>query len=153
MEQIFIPTWEMYMGSCYFFAGTLLLWQQIQSARDPAVGDERRAGAVIWAQQGQPPSSTPSRSQGAPQHPGLSAADGVGQQQCSAGLAAITAAGSTPAQGQGCAIRQVSSKQRRAPPEAAHQPAPDGRRPQHGGGASADLVVDGLHIGLPQHFV
>ena len=58
------------MGSCYFFAGALLLWQQIQSARDPAVGDERRAGAVIWAQQGQPPSSTPSRSQGGATGPG-----------------------------------------------------------------------------------
>lgn len=69
-EQMFILIGEMYMGSCYFFAGTLLLWQQIQSARDPAVGDGRRAGAVIWTQQGQPPSSTPSRSQGGATAPG-----------------------------------------------------------------------------------
>ena len=36
----------------------------MHSARLTAVGGGRRAGAVIWAQQRQPPCSTPRRSQG-----------------------------------------------------------------------------------------
>ena len=116
---MFILAGEMYIVSCYFVEGNSLLWQANAECGLPAAGGKTRAGAVIWA-----------------------------QQQGSGGLAAITAAGSYPAQGQGGAIRQGSTSSSAGLHQgAAHQPAPDGHRPQHGGGASGPLRSGDLQLG------